>query len=291
MKNFLKSVKIYSGMIKISHTIFALPFALSAVVLASRYDHIGFVKIIWIITAMTAARSAAMGFNRIVDKKIDMKNPRTSQREIPAGKIPLSSAWAFVAASSLIFIFSAFMLGTISFYCSFPVLLILCFYSYTKRFTSFAHIYLGFAISLAPLGAFIALTDSVNTGIIILSLTLLTYISGFDILYACQDLGFDRQQGLHSIPAKFGAKKAFMISHVLHVLSFLGLLGIYFFFDMGSVFMTASLIIGILLIMEHVIVRPGKMEKINIAFFNVNSAVSITLFTGIFLDELFYNWL
>jgi 4-hydroxybenzoate polyprenyltransferase len=291
MKKALDAIKTYSEMIKISHTIFALPFALSAVVLASRFNDITFMQVLWIVLAMTGARSAAMGFNRIVDRKIDEKNPRTSEREIPSGKIKLSSAWLFVFISSALFIFSAFMLGNLCFYLSFPVLVILCFYSYTKRFTSLAHIYLGFAISLAPMGAFIALTNSINTGIIFLSLTLLTYISGFDILYACQDLDFDQDEGLHSIPSKLGAKKAFLISDILHVISFLSLLAIYMILDMGYIFLLCSIIIGILLIMEHLIVRPGKMEKIDIAFFNVNSVISITLFAGIFLDELFFRWL
>lgn len=291
MNNIFNTFKTYARMIKISHTVFALPFALSAVVLASRYNSISIKQIFWIVTAMTFARSAAMGFNRIVDKKIDEKNPRTAQREIPSGKIAVTSAWLFVLGSSALFVLSAFMLGSLCFYFSIPVLIILCFYSYTKRFTAYAHIYLGFAISLAPLGAFIALTNSVNFGIIILSITLLTYISGFDILYACQDLDFDQNEGLHSIPSKFGAKKAFMISHILHILCFTGLIGVYVFFEMNKIFIGASLIIGILLVMEHIIVRPGKMDKIDIAFFDINSAVSIILFAGIFFDELIYRWL
>lgn len=291
MKNAINALKTYAEMIKISHTIFALPFALSAVVLASRYNSISFMQIVWIILAMTGARSAAMGFNRIADRNIDKNNPRTSQREIPSGKIPLYSAWFFFFISALVFVFSAFMLGSLCFYLSFPVLVILCFYSYTKRFTSYAHIYLGFAISLAPAGAFIALTNSFNTGILMLSITLLTYISGFDILYACQDLNFDKDSGLHSIPAKFGEKKAFLISDLLHLVCFLSLFSIYFILDMGTLFFISSFIIGGLLVAEHLLVRPGKMEKIDIAFFNVNSIVSITLFAGIFLDELFFRWI
>lgn len=291
MKKAVNALKTYAEMIKISHTVFALPFALSAVVLASRYNKIGLMQIFWIIIAMTGARSAAMGFNRIVDRKIDEKNPRTSQREIPSGKIPLYSAWFFFLISAFAFAFSALMLGSLCFYLSFPVLVILCFYSYTKRFTSYAHIYLGFAISLAPAGAFIALTNSFNLGIFMLSLTLLTYISGFDILYACQDLDFDKKLGLHSIPAKYGEKKAFLISAILHTICFLSLFSMFFILDMGKIFLFSALLIGCLLIAEHLIVRPGKMEKIDIAFFNVNSVVSITLFAGIFLDELIFRWI
>lgn len=291
MKKYISALKTYGQMIKISHTIFALPFALSAVVLASRYTDITLYQIFFIILAMTGARSAAMGFNRIADKKIDKFNPRTSQREIPSGKISLKSAWFFVLFSSALFIFSAFMLGKLCFYLSFPVLFILLFYSYTKRFTSLAHIYLGFAISLAPLGAFIALTNSVNFGIIILSLTLLTYISGFDILYSCQDLFFDKENNLFSIPAKLGEKKAFFISDILHLITFICLVSLYFIFSMNYIFLLCIILTGILLIMEHIVVRPGKMEKIDLAFFNINSVVSITLFLGFFLDELFFRWL
>jgi len=291
MIKVLNALKTYSEMIKISHTVFALPFALSAVVIASRYSKTGFYEVFFIILAMTGARSAAMGFNRIADKEIDEKNPRTSIREIPAGKINIGSAWFFFGLSSAVFIFSAYMLGDLCFYLSFPVLFILCFYSYTKRFTSLAHIYLGFAISLAPAGAFIALTNSLNTGIIMLCLTLLTYISGFDILYSCQDTDFDKKHGLYSIPAKLGEKTAFLISDFLHAACFLSLLSIYFFLDMGYIFLVTVLIIGILLVMEHMLVRPGKMEKIDIAFFNINSIISITLFAGIFFDELFFRWI
>jgi 4-hydroxybenzoate polyprenyltransferase len=291
MKKYISALKTYGEMIKISHTIFALPFALSAVVLASRYADITLYQIFFIVLAMTGARSAAMGFNRIADKKIDKFNPRTSIREIPSGKISLKSAWFFVVFSSALFIFSAFMLGKLCFYLSFPALFILLFYSYTKRFTSLAHIYLGFAISLAPLGAFIALTNSVNLGIIILSLTLLTYISGFDILYSCQDLSFDRENNLFSIPAKLGEKKAFLISDILHLFTFLCLVSLYFIFSMNYIFLMCVILTGILLIMEHIVVRPGKMEKIDLAFFNINSVISITLFLGFFLDELFFRWI
>ncbi|MGM0418332.1 MAG: UbiA-like polyprenyltransferase [Thermodesulfobacteriota bacterium] len=291
MIKILNALKTYSEMIKISHTIFALPFALSAVVIASRYSKTGFYEVFFIILAMTGARSAAMGFNRIADRKIDEKNPRTSIREIPSGKINISAAWFFFGVSSAVFIFSAFMLGELCFYLSFPVLFILCFYSYTKRFTSLAHIYLGFAISLAPAGAFIALTNSLNAGIIMLCITLLTYISGFDILYSCQDTDFDKEHGLYSLPAKLGEKNAFLISDFLHSVCFLSLLSVYFLLNMGYIFLVSVLTIGVLLIMEHMIVRPGKMEKIDIAFFNINSIISITLFAGIFFDELFFRWI
>ncbi|PID77830.1 MAG: 4-hydroxybenzoate octaprenyltransferase [Deltaproteobacteria bacterium] len=291
MNSILKAIKTYAEMIKISHTVFALPFALSAVVIASRYQNINFIQFLWVILAMTGARAAAMGFNRIVDRKIDKKNPRTKEREIPSGKISLVSAYFFWGISSALFVFSAFMLGMLCFYLSFPVLFILCFYSYTKKFTPYAHLYLGFAISLAPAGAFTALTNSMNTGIIFLSITLLTYISGFDILYSCQDIDFDKKEGLYSIPVRFGEKKAFLISDILHIVSFLSLFIVYWTLNMGYIFLFSIIIIGALFMGEHLVVRPYKMEKINIAFFHINSVISIILFAGIFIDELCYKWL
>lgn len=209
----------YGRMIKFSHTIFALPFALAAVVLAHRQAPITLYSLIWILVAMVAARSAAMGFNRIVDARIDARNPRTAMREIPAGTLSRKAAIIFVAVSGGVFVAAAAMLGKLCLMLSIPVLAVLCLYSYTKRFTWLAHIYLGFAISLAPLGAWIALTNSFHGPILFLSLALLTYIAGFDILYACQDTAFDRQEGLFSIPAQFGIPKALLTARAIHVLA------------------------------------------------------------------------
>ncbi len=199
--SFMEKVEVYGRMIKFSHSIFALPFALSAVILATRTHSFSVWKFFWIVVAMVAARSAAMGFNRLVDADIDGKNPRTSMREIPSGHLTKSSTIRFIIISGAVFILSAAMLGKLCFYFSMPVLLLLLFYSYTKRFTWFCHIYLGFVISLAPLGAWVAMTNSMSLPIIFLSLALMTNIGGFDILYACQDLDFDAEEKLFSIPS------------------------------------------------------------------------------------------
>lgn len=280
-------IMVYGRMIRFSHTIFALPFALSAVVLACREHPLNWGDIFWILAAMVGARSAAMGFNRIADAEIDAENPRTAAREIPRGKLSLTSAKLFVICFSVIFIFAAAMLGKICFYLSFPVLGILFAYSYTKRFTWLSHLYLGFAISLAPLGAWIAVAKNFSLPILLLSLALMTYIAGFDILYACQDTEFDRKQGLFSIPARFGLKAALGIAKILHFCSFCFFAGIFFAFDMNRIYLLTVLIIGGLFILEHRLVKPDDLKHIHIAFFHVNSMISVILFIGVLADELF----
>ena len=287
----LEQFLAYGKTIKFSHTIFALPFALSAAILAYRHHPISLTHLFWILIAMIGARSSAMGFNRIADARFDAKNPRTSKRELPSGRLSLTSAKMFVILFSFIFIFAAAMLGKICLYLSFPVLALLFSYSYTKRFTWFSHFYLGFVISLAPLGAWIALTNTFSLPIILLSLTLLTYIAGFDILYACQDTGFDTKEGLFSIPARFGIQKALLISSISHVFSFLFLFLIFIAFDMKIIYLTAIIVIGLLLVVEHKLVKPCDLSNVNIAFFHVNSAISIILFVGILADELVRQWI
>ena len=287
----LEQFLAYGKTIKFSHTIFALPFALSAVILAYRHHPISLTHLFWILIAMIGARSSAMGFNRIADARFDAKNPRTSKRELPSGRLSLTSAKMFVILFSFIFIFAAAMLGKICLYLSFPVLALLFSYSYTKRFTWFSHFYLGFVISLAPLGAWIALTNTFSLPIILLSLTLLTYIAGFDILYACQDTGFDIKEELFSIPARFGIQKALLISSISHVFSFLFLFLIFIAFDMKIIYLAAIIVIGLLLVVEHKLVKPCDLSNVNIAFFHVNSAISIILFVGILADELARQWI
>ena len=274
-------------MIKFSHTIFALPFALSAVVLAWQTQAPSFWDLIWIIVAMVAARSAAMGFNRIVDASIDKKNPRTAIREIPSGILSEKQASAFVFISSVIFVGAAALLSLLCFFLSFPVLFFLLFYSYTKRFTKYCHLYLGFAISLAPVGAWVAITNSLSAGIIFLSLGLWTYIAGFDILYACQDIDFDREQGLFSLPSKIGPQKAMTISSWLHVLTmcFFGVM--YLSFHMHPVFLFFLAGIAVLLIIEHKLVKPDNLTHIDMAFFHINSVVSMLLFIGVLIESFF----
>ncbi|SCY70675.1 UbiA-like polyprenyltransferase [Desulfoluna spongiiphila] len=281
-----ETLVVYGRMIKFSHTIFALPFALSAVVLASAEAPLTILKLFWILVAMVGARTAAMGVNRIVDADIDSRNPRTAMREIPKGEIGKKEAWLVVAGSSLVFIFAAAMLSPLCFKLSFPVLLLLGAYSFTKRFTWLCHIYLGFAISMAPLGAWIAVTGGFSWGILTLSLALLTYIAGFDILYACQDSDFDREKGLHSIPATMGIKKAMQISTGIHAATFGFMLLLWPVFSLGWPYGLAVALIGALLVVEHKLVNPKDLTHVNIAFFHMNSIISMVLFAGILAGHL-----
>ncbi len=277
---------VYSRMIKIEHSVFALPFALAALLLANRVTPVTPSHIFWIVMAVVWARSAGMGFNRLVDAKWDAKNPRTAQRELPAGNISLRETTVFVFFSSLLFIISAASLSLTCLWFSFPVLLILFSYSYTKRFTYMSHLVLGFVQALGPLGVWLAVTGHLSSKIAVLSLTLGTYIAGFDLLYAIQDVEFDRREGLHSIPANFGIHRAFHVSAGLHVITFISLLSLYWIFALSPFYLAFTAIIGILLIIEHKLVKPNDLSRINIAFFQVNSVISILLFAAIMMEEL-----
>ena len=282
----MDKVEVYGRMIKFSHSIFALPFALSAMVLAMRTHSFSIWKLLWIVIAMVAARSAAMGFNRLVDADIDEKNPRTRQREIPSGQLSKSSTIRFIGLSGAAFILSAAMLGKVCFYFSFPVLGLLLFYSYTKRFTWFCHIYLGFVISLAPIGAWIAMTNTISWPISFLALALMTNIGGFDILYACQDLDFDAEEKLFSIPAAMGIEKALKISTLLHAATFVFFIIFFFAFGMSGIYFLTLAVIGILLVIEHRLVKPDDLSNVNIAFFHINSIISVVLLAGIIVNEV-----
>ena len=276
----------YSKMIKLSHTIFALPFALSGLVLALREHSVTVQMVLWIVIAMIGARSAAMGFNRIADADIDAENPRTAIREIPSGTISKNEALAFTVFSSALLIFAAAMLSKICLWLSIPLLIFLFFYSYTKRFTWFAHIYLGFAIGLAPAAVWIAIAGMPDISIIILSLVLMTHIAGFDILYSCQDVEFDTEKKLFSIPARFGVKKAFVISAVLHILTVFLLTLLYFTAGFGVYYFIFTAIIAILYVIEHKIVNPDDISHINIAFFHINSIISVIVFFAVLTGYL-----
>lgn len=284
-------INLYGRMIKFSHTIFALPFALSAVILAQRQFPLTAGLLAWIVVAMAGARSAAMGFNRIVDARFDARNPRTATRAIPAGTLSLKAAWAFVGISSSAFVLAAAMISWLCFWLSFPVLAFLCFYSYTKRFTTLSHLYLGLAISLAPIGAWIAVTGSFHWPVLTLSVALLTYIAGFDILYSCQDVDFDQKVGLYSLPARYGFRAAFRISEGLHTLTMAALVAAYIAFDLGPVYLAALMIIAGLLVLEHHLVKPDDLANIDLAFFHVNATVSVILFLGVAGDEIVRRWL
>ena len=279
-------IHVFGRMIKFSHTIFALPFALSAVVLAHWETPVSMGGVFWILIAMVGARSAAMGFNRIADARLDADNPRTADREIPRGKISTASAVVFVFLFSALFVIASAFLSRLCLYLSFPVLGILFFYSYAKRFTWLCHLYLGFAISLAPVGAWIAVTGGFDARILLLSFGLMTYIAGFDILYACQDIQFDKQSGLFSIPARFGVATSLLAAKLIHLGSLLCFLLLIPAFHLGGIYLLSVAIIAVLFYIEHRLINPNDLSRINIAFFHMNSIISVTLFIGIAADLL-----
>ncbi len=296
-KTIFEQIQNYLKMIKFSHTIFALPFAGVALVeIIYKYYinesnlnwkiHELMIKIIGILICMISMRSAAMGFNRIVDRRFDALNPRTSQREIPTGKISLKHAIIFVAIFTIIFILSAFMINPLAGYLS-PIAILLTFgYSYTKRITYLSHFILGFAIGIVPMAVWIALLNTIEIESFFLSLCLMFYIAGFDILYACQDIDFDQFMKLYSIPAKFGLVKALWIARFSHFISVISLIIFAILSKLNIIFAITIGIIAILFFIEHYLVKDGKMEKIPIAFFNVNSIISTVLFFGLLLDRI-----
>jgi 4-hydroxybenzoate polyprenyltransferase len=272
-------------MIKFEHSIFALPFALSALILANRVSPVTPRLVLLIIMAVVWARSAGMGFNQLVDARWDAKNPRTAGREIPAGRISVKETGLFVFISSLLFVLTALTISRLCFWFSFPLLLILFSYSYAKRYTWLCHLLLGFVQALGPLGVWIAVTGNFSWQISVLSLALGTYIAGFDLLYACQDTEFDRMEGLYSVPANLGIRRAMDFSIVLHAVTFTALLSLYWVFSLSHFYLVYVLVIGLLLIVEHKIVKPDDLSRINVAFFQVNSVISVLMLAAILTEE------
>jgi 4-hydroxybenzoate polyprenyltransferase len=279
-------IAVYGRMIKFEHTIFALPFALSALLLANRVNPVTPQLFFWIVMAVVWARSAGMGFNQLVDARWDAKNPRTAGREIPTGRISVVETGVFVCVSSLLFVISALAISRLCFLFSLPVLLIIFSYSYAKRYTWLCHLILGFVQALGPLGVWLAVTGNFSSKIAVLSLTLGTYIAGFDLLYACQDTEFDRREGLYSVPANLGIPRALDFSIFLHAVTFFSLLSLYWVFALSRFFLVYAFIIGLLLIVEHKLVKPDDLSHINIAFFHVNSVISVFLLAAMVTEEL-----
>ncbi|SPF46653.1 putative 4-hydroxybenzoate polyprenyltransferase [Syntrophobacter sp. SbD1] len=278
---WVSRIHTYGRLIKFSHTVFALPFALAAVLLANRHHPVSLQTFALIVIAMASARSAAMGFNRFADYRYDRLNPRTANRPHVTGQVDLFSVLFFISFSAAVFIASAILLGHLCMIMSIPVLVVLFLYSFTKRFTKLCHLVLGFGIGLAPAGAWVAISGTLDWKILLLSFALMTYIAGFDILYSCQDIEFDRAQDLFSLPACWGTAKALIFSTGLHVLTLVFLLLVYFAFDLGRIYLLFLSLISVLIFAEHKLVRPDCLDKVNVAFFHVNSAISILLFLGV----------
>lgn len=276
------------GMVKFSHTIFAFPFALMGVVLAAldagAAPTLG--QLFWICLAMVGARSGAMGLNRIIDARIDAANPRTAERHIPAGKVSLAEAWLFVIGSFALLLLAAWMLNPLCFKLAPVALGFLFLYSWCKRFTAYAHLVLGLCLAAAPIGAYIALQGSISWQVVALGLAVLFWVAGFDIFYALQDLDFDRQAGLHSLPVKLGSETAIRLVRVFHAIMVALLLMLLIGTSLGWIYFIGVLVVAGLLVYEHLLVRADDLLRLDAAFFNMNGYISVTIFFFTLVDAL-----
>jgi len=281
----LKRIKTVLEMVKIEHTIFALPFAFLGGILAVRgMPHPA--QIAWILLAMVGARSAAMAFNRLVDLPFDARNPRTANRALPKKQLTRGFVILFIIVSSALLVFAASRLNRLSLELSPLALAIIFFYSYTKRFTWLTHLFLGVSLACAPIGAWIALRGTISLSPLILGFAVALWVSGFDIIYSCQDVRFDQGERLYSIPKRFGIKFALVISAILH-LAMLGVLGFLFWREgLGIVSYSGLAIVGVLLAYEHSLVRPSELSRVNPAFLTVNGWIGILLFVTTLTDLL-----
>jgi 4-hydroxybenzoate polyprenyltransferase len=280
-----KSTAVTLEMIKWEHSIFALPFALTGAVLAAGAWPSAHV-LGWIIVCMVAARSAAMAFNRLVDAKLDAANPRTSMRALPAGTLSARFVTGFVLVSSAVFFLGAAMLNRLTLLLAPVALLVVLGYSYMKRVTRWSHLVLGLALGIAPSAAWIAVKGSFDPRIILLTLAVLLWVGGFDVLYACQDFEHDRRVGLHSVPQAFGLTGAFWIARIMHLGMLMTLFGLVHSFHLGRVAGIGICVVGLLLLYEHLIVSPKDIRRMNAAFFTLNGIISVVFFGFIATDVL-----
>jgi 4-hydroxybenzoate polyprenyltransferase len=277
MMKLFHNIRTTLEMIKFEHTLFALPFAFLGAILAAN-GLPTWRQILWITLAMVGARSAAMSFNRIVDARIDGANPRTRMRAIPSGALSTGFVWVFFLISVALFFLAAWRLNRLTLILSPIALLSVLFYSYTKRFTTFSHLFLGWALAIAPTGAWIAVRGTLDSPIpILLSLVVMMWTAGFDVLYACQDVEFDRKTGLHSIPQKFGVAGALRIARLFHVQAFIALIFLFLFAQLGTLGLVGLIMTGALLAYQHTLVRPNDLSRLNAAFFTTNAFVSVIL--------------
>jgi 4-hydroxybenzoate polyprenyltransferase len=278
MSSFFQKLRTTLDMIKFEHTLFALPFAFLGAVLAA--DGLPtWRQVLWITLAMVGARSAAMTFNRIIDKDIDAANPRTAGRELPSGKLSIKFAWMFFIAAVALFLLAAYSLNWLAFALSPVALLSILGYSYAKRFTAFAHLILGWSLAISPTAAWIAVRGTIDSEVpLLLSLIVLMWTAGFDILYACQDFEYDRKAGLRSIPARFGIKNALWIARLFHFQAFIVLLLLYAVTGLCWLALAGVGAVGALLVYQHTLVKPNDLSRVNAAFFTTNAFVSVILF-------------
>ena len=273
----LDRILTYGRMIKFSHSVFALPFAFTGATLASLQTSITLRHLIWIVVAMVGARSAAMGFNRLLDRHIDAANPRTRNRELPRGDITVPAVVTLVVLSSAILVFASYQLNPLCLALSPIALLIIFFYSFTKRFTWATHLFLGLSLSVAPIGAWIAVNGSFDPIILLLGAAVLAWVAGFDIIYACQDYDFDVSHDLRSLPQRLGPRRALNLSRILYAVSFLLLLYIKVLFNLNGLYLCGVLLVGFILVYEHRIVRHDDLTQAMKAF-SLNGILSVAYF-------------
>jgi 4-hydroxybenzoate polyprenyltransferase len=294
ISNLPRDARSFSRLVKLSHTIFGLPFALAAIALAQRVavahggPGVTWARLALVVLAFTAARAAAMGWNRIIDRRFDAANPRTADREIPRGVISVGAAAAFTLVSAVAFVGAAIALGPVPAILAGPCLLVVLGYSLFKRFSWASHLVLGVALALAPGGAFVAITGSLDAWWIPVPLmvAVATWVAGFDVLYSLADAEFDRGHGLHSIPARFGVRGALWISGVLHVASVAALLVLHAIAGLGVAHLVGVGVVATILVYEHWIVRPGDLGRLDKAFFDLNGYVSIAYLAATLVDVL-----
>ena len=263
-------------MIKFEHTVFALPFALMAAMLAAGGVP-SWPVLLWILLAMVGARSSAMAFNRLVDYEFDRRNPRTASRALPAGLLTPVQVWLFVLATTALFFLAAWRLNPLALALSPVALAVIWGYSFTKRFTSLCHVFLGLAIGIAPSAAWIAVRGSLDWAPVLLTAAVVLWVGGFDVIYACQDVEFDRSTGLRSLPARLGIGRALALSRLMHVATVLLLLALPQLAPLGVVYYAGVAVVAALLAYEHSLVKPHDLSRVNAAFFTVNGFVSIGL--------------
>ncbi|MGO9482766.1 MAG: UbiA-like polyprenyltransferase [Candidatus Kryptoniota bacterium] len=284
MKKIKERIITFGRMIKFSHTLFAMPFALTSVVLASFSNKVTPIKLFWVLVAMVGARSAAMGFNRIADRDFDARNPRTRNRELPTKQISLREASLFVVIAALLLVFAAHELNPLCFYLSPVALAVVFFYSFTKRFTWLSHFFLGLGMGLAPVGAWLGIAGQFSLVPILLGLAVVAWGAGFDIIYSCQDLDYDDEVNLYSMPRSLGVKKALKISSILHFAAFILLVYLKFVLPLGNIYLFGIALVGVMLVYQHRVVKLDDLDKINFAFFNLNAYLSVGLLLFTLID-------
>jgi 4-hydroxybenzoate polyprenyltransferase len=285
VRNILHNTGTTLEMIKWEHSVLTLPFGLTGAVLAAR----GIPNMhtsIWIVVALVAARSAAMAFNRLVDADIDADNPRTKIRAIPAGKLSKSFVFWFVVAAAVVLVFAAWELNPLAFYLSPLALGIVFFYSFTKRFTRWAHVVLGIAMGIAPAAAWIAVRGSFDPRIVLLTGAVVFWGAGFDILYSCQDYEYDRGADVYSVPKAFGIRNALIIARLFHVITVALLVAMVIAFGLGKIAMAGVGLVVLLLVFEHSLVKPDDLSRLNAAFFTMNGFISMGLLFFVAADLL-----